>query len=94
MKRFYYLMICLCGLVYTAPMFALRNPFACVHNHNAYTVQQAQAQIATKESSKSKVTNAMIDDTESEWRVIAQKDGSVIMQHQDGSIREITVSNE
>lgn len=72
---------------------AMRNPFSCIHAHGM-AVEQSE-QLATTKSKKSAITQALVDDTPdestSEWHVIADKDGTVIMQHTDGSIREITI---
>ncbi len=91
------LLILLCSiysaLVCNGNALAQRNPFACTHEHGTYALQHARGQAqGSKESSKSKLTNAMVDDTETEWRLLAEKDGAMIMQHKDGSIREITIN--
>jgi hypothetical protein len=74
-------------------VLALRNPFSCAHVHGI-PVGPSQ-QVATAKTKKSAISQALADDTAddsaSEWHVIADKDGIVIMQHTDGSIREITI---
>lgn len=77
----------------THSLFALRNPFSCMHAHGMIAEQSEQP--VTTKGKKSAITQALPDDTaddiSSEWHVIADKDGIVIMQHTDGSIREITI---
>lgn len=97
MKVMYRICIVLGFLAYGDLIFALRNPFSCAHKHGAVTEQPKQKQ-PIKKASKSKLTQAAVDDgnissdeVSSEWRMIAEKDGAVIMQHRDGSIREITM---
>lgn len=82
-------------ILFLAPhsVFAIRNPFSCMHAHGMVAEQSEQP--VTLKSKKSAITQALVDDTpdesSSEWHVIADKDGTVIMQHTDGSIREITI---
>lgn len=79
------LMLCV-GLPYNA--IAIRDPFSCSHAHGKITPQAAPLPVPAYEQPK---TTSVSDDPSSEWRVIAEKDSTLIMQHKDGSIREIVV---
>ena len=66
-------------------MQKLRNPFSCAHSHGTEPVPAS----AQKQSEPHSVLAG--EDVSSEWRVVTQKDSVLIMQHKDGSIREVTV---
>ncbi len=86
MKSVFFLALTLCAMLHYKAL-ALRDPFSCRHAHGKITPQAPQAVPAFEQPK----TTSFSDDPSSEWRVIAEKDGAIIMQHKDGSIREIVV---
>lgn len=88
MKSIFFLILTL-WLTLSYKAFALRDPFSCRHAHGKMMPQAAE--IAPKIPTHPERTFTIADDPSSEWRVIAEKDSTIIMQHKDGSIREIVV---
>lgn len=66
---------------------ALRDPFTCNHSHGFVATPQAPVH-----ATQQKASSIPVQTESSEWRIIVQKEDAVVMQHKDGSIREITLN--